>query len=64
MPRGQTTTITLNKGTKHKIKVGQSGKVSGVGSFKIIEAYEYRSKAVLKAPASKLGDKKSATIYR
>jgi hypothetical protein len=64
VPRGQSTIITLNKGTTHKVKVGQSGKVSGVGSFKIIEAYEYRSKAVLSAPSSKLGDKKSATIYR
>ncbi|MGB0589140.1 MAG: hypothetical protein ACPGU1_05620 [Myxococcota bacterium] len=64
VPRGQTTLITLNKGTTHKIKVGQSGKVPGVGSFKIIEAWDYRSKAVLSAPSSKLGDKKSATIYR
>jgi hypothetical protein len=64
VPRGQSTIITLNKGTTHKVKVGQSGKVSGVGSFRIIEAYEYRSKAVLSAPSSKLGDKKSATIYR
>ena len=64
VPRGETTIITLNKGTSHKVKVGQSGKISGVGSFKIIEAYEYRSKAILKAPSSKLGSKKSATIYR
>ena len=64
VPRGETTIITLNKGTSHKIKVGQSGKISGVGSFKIIEAYEFRCKAILKAPSSKLGTKKSATIYR
>ena len=64
VPKGQTTMITLNKGTTHKIKVGQTGKVSGVGSFRIVETYEYRSKALLKAPASKLGEKKSATIYR
>jgi hypothetical protein len=64
VPRGQTTIITLNKGTTHKIKVGQSGKVSGVGSFKIIEAWEYRCKAILSAPATKLAAKKSATIYR
>ena len=64
VPKGQTTMITLNKGTTHKIKVGQSGKVSGVGSFRIVEAWEYRSKALLKAPSSKLGEKKSATIYR
>jgi hypothetical protein len=62
--RGDQTTITLNKGSAHKVKKGQGGKVAGVGSFRIIEVYEVRSKAILKAPLSKLGAKKSATIYR
>ncbi len=62
--RGETTIIILNKGKSHQVKAGQTGKVSGVGSFKIIMAYEVRSKAVLKAPSSKLGAKKLATIYR
>lgn len=64
IPKGQKTELTLNRGATLKVKKGQTGTVSGVGSFKIVEVYAVRCKAILNAPSSKLGDKKSATIYR
>ncbi len=64
IPKGAKTELTLNRGATLKVKVGDTGSVSGVGSFKIVEVYAVRCKAVLNAPASKLGDKKKATIFR
>ena len=61
---GDKTTITLSRGTSHKVKPGMKGKVSGVGGFTITGCTPYRCTAVLNAPISKLGSKSRATIYR
>jgi hypothetical protein len=64
VPRGAQTTLFLNKGKRHKVKVGQTGSVKGVGSFKITEVFEYRCKAVIGKPATALGNAKTGVIYR
>jgi hypothetical protein len=64
VPRGAQTILILNKGKRHKVKVGQSGSVKGVGSFKITEVFEYRCKAVISKPATSLGNAKTGVIYR
>ena len=61
---GDRTTITLSRGTSHKVSQGMKGKVLGVGSFSITSCTPYRCTAVLNAPISKLGAKNRATIYR
>ena len=38
--------------------------MKGVGSFKIIEVFEFRCKAVISKPATALGNAKTGVIYR
>ena len=60
---GESSEVVLDKGKAHKVQVGQRGSIRGVGTFRIVEVYEFRSKAVIaKPPAAITG--RSATINR
>ncbi|MCB9730389.1 MAG: hypothetical protein H6744_03660 [Deltaproteobacteria bacterium] len=63
-PMGAKTSIILNKGSKHGVKVGQSGSVKGVGSFRVIQVFATRCKAIVDKPSTALAGAKSATISR
>jgi hypothetical protein len=63
-PMGAKTSIILNKGSKHGVKVGQGGSVAGVGSFRIIQVFATRCKAIVDKPSTALAGAKSATINR
>lgn len=55
LPQGTKSVLVINRGSKVCVKVGQTGRVSGVdGVFKITEVYEFRSKAII--------DKDSKTV--
>ena len=64
IPRGESTVLILNKGKRDKIKVGQKGSIKGVGSFTITETFEVRCRAILRKPATALGNAKRGVIYR
>ncbi len=63
-PMGGKTSLILNKGSKHGIKVGQSGSVPGVGSFRVIQVFATRCKAIIDKPSTALTGAKSAVISR
>ncbi|MGM0578713.1 MAG: hypothetical protein ACQEXJ_23525 [Myxococcota bacterium] len=63
-PSGSKTVLILNRGSRHEVKVGQRGKLQGVGSFKVVEVYPTRCKAILGKPATAISGAKNAVIYR
>jgi hypothetical protein len=65
IPQGAKTVLVINRGSKVCVKVGQSGKIAGVGpAFKITEVYEFRSKAVIEADDKTIGANRAVTINR
>jgi len=65
VPSGSTSVIYLNKGAAQNVKVGQSGRITGVAAtFKIVEVYPVRSKAIVDVDAATIGNAKGATIQR
>lgn len=63
MASGSGTTVILNRGSQHNVKVGDTGKLGGV-SFRVKTVYAYRCKAYAKAPVGKLASVKRAVINR
>lgn len=49
VPQGKKTVIVLNKGSKFKIRTGDSGVIPALNDiqFKITETYSFRSKALI-----------------
>ncbi len=65
IPQGGKTVLVINRGSKVCVKVGQTGKVAGVGpAFKITEVYEFRSKAVIEVDDKTIGANRAVTINR
>ncbi len=57
--------IVINRGSKVCVKVGQTGKISGVdGSFTITEVLEFRSKAIISADEKAIGAARAVVINR
>jgi len=63
MPSGSGTTIILNRGSQHNVKVGDTGKIGGV-PFRVKTVYAFRCKAYAKAPVGKLASIKRAVVNR
>ena len=49
---GGNSTFIVNRGSAHRVYVGDRGNLKAVGSFKIIDVYPSRSKAIIKKQAS------------
>jgi hypothetical protein len=65
VPDGAKTTVIISAGTNKGIKKGDTGSISGVpGVLKVIEVYEYRSKARIDVSADVIGNKKTVVINR
>jgi hypothetical protein len=65
LPQGAKTVLVINRGSKVCVKVGQTGKLAGVGpTFKITEVYEFRSKAIIDANEQTIGANRGVTINR
>lgn len=65
LPQGAKTVLVINRGSKVCVKVGQSGKIAGVGpAFKITEVYEFRSKAIIEVDDKTIGANRAVTINR
>jgi len=65
IPQGTKSVLVLNRGSKVCVKVGQSGKIAGVGpAFKVTEVYEFRCKAVIDADEKTIGANRGVTINR
>jgi hypothetical protein len=60
---GSSSIIVLSRGSKHNVKVGDTGKIAGL-SFTVRNVYPVRSRAKVNAPAAKLSSTKSCTINR
>lgn len=63
-PAGSKAHLLLSRGAAHKVVKGDSGSVSGVGSFIITKVFANRSKATIKASSTKLAGKRSCIINR
>ena len=50
--RGGNSTFIVNRGSAHRVSVGDRGNLKGVGKFKIVDVYASRSKAVIQKPPS------------
>lgn len=65
LPQGNKTFIVLDRGSKHGVKVGATGTITGVaGQFKITEVYTFRSKAVIGVEEKAIGTNRSVMINR
>lgn len=65
IPRGDKTELVLDRGSKHGVANGATGRIDGVsGQFKITEVYTFRSKAVISVDDKVIGAARSVTINR
>jgi hypothetical protein len=65
VPEGAKTTVILSAGTNKGIKKGDTGSISGVpGVLRVIEVFEYRSKARIDASSDVIGNKRTVVINR